>query len=60
MLHRHIKAGKRFANQNTFLIIKLKLMIIMAMNEKTKGIVVETVRFVLTVLSSILGFNLIG
>lgn len=32
----------------------------MAMNEKTKGIVVETVRFVLTVLSSILGFNLIG
>jgi type VI protein secretion system component Hcp len=60
MLHRHIKARKRFANQNTFLIIKLKLMIIMAMNEKTKGIVVETVRFVLTVLSSILGFNLIG
>lgn len=32
----------------------------MAVNEKTKNIITECVRFVLTVLSSIFGFNLLG
>lgn len=32
----------------------------MAVSEKTKGIITECVRFVLTVLSSIFGFNLLG
>lgn len=32
----------------------------MAVSEKTKGIITECVRFVLTVLGSIFGFNLLG
>lgn len=41
-------------------LLTLKTKEKMAISEKTKGIIVESVRFVLTVLSSIFGFNLLG
>lgn len=41
-------------------LLTLKTREKMAVNEKTKKIITECVRFVLTVLSSIFGFNLLG
>lgn len=41
-------------------LLTLKTKEKMAVSEKTKGIITECVRFVLTVLSSIFGFNLLG
>lgn len=41
-------------------LLTLKTRRKMAVNDKTKNIITECVRFVLTVLSSIFGFNLLG
>lgn len=41
-------------------LLTLKTKEKMAVSEKTKGIIAECVRFVITVLSSIFGFNLLG